>query len=284
MKTYFSVKKYKMKHSNLNIDELQVLFREVGLHNPKGDIYKERTRKYAQLFSYIIQLESALKKLTTKRPVVLVDCGCGKSYLSFLLYEYCKRVLKRKVKIIGIDHNYDIIEKCKGIAEKLNYKYMSFYDKPIKSLPVDRSVDIVYSLHACDTATDQTIAQGIILNAKYIFSVSCCQHTNRSKFRSKILRSVSRSQPYKERLVDMIGDTMRGLLLEYLGYAVKLFEFVAAEHTPKNIVLRAINNAVKKQDRVIALDRYQELVETFHFKPALEALISHYLQANQDSM
>ena len=259
---------------NLNVDELQELFREVGLHNPKGEIYKERSRKYAQLFSYIVQLESAFKKLTTKRPLVLVDCGCGKSYLSFLLYEYCQRVLKRKVKIIGIDHNHALIEKCKGIAKKLAYKNMSFYDQSIQSLPIDPPVDVVYSLHACDTATDQTLAQGIMLQAKYIFSVSCCQHTNRSKFRSNILRQVSRFQPYKERLVDMIGDTMRGLLLEHIGYAVKLFEFVAAEHTPKNIVLRAVNGAVKKTDQELALSRYCELTQTFHFKPALESLIN----------
>ena len=152
-------------------------------------------------------------------------------------------------KIIGVDNNPDLINKCNNTAKELGFEYMEFHHADIQAFKPDEDIDIVYSLHACDSATDQTIAKGVMVKAKYIFSVSCCQHTNRKKMVRQPLKSISRYQPYKERLVDMIGDSMRALLLEHVGYGVRIFEFVAAEQTPKNIMLRAVNHSVKKQDR-----------------------------------
>jgi len=254
-------------------DNLKHLFREVGLHNPKGEFYLERAKKYKQVFDYIIQVQSALKKLSTKRPIVMLDCGCGKSYLSFILYEYCKTVLNRKIKILGVDNNPELIQKCQKTTEGLNFKYMQFYDINVEQYKSEEDIDIVYSLHACNTATDQMIAKGIEVGARYIFSVSCCQHRNRKLMRAHPFITISRYQAYKERLVDMISDTMRGLLLEHLGYGVEIFEFTAAEYTPKNIMLRAIKGAAKKQDREIAFERFNELKEIFHFTPILEEML-----------
>jgi SAM-dependent methyltransferase len=208
----------------------------------------------------------------------MVDCGCGKSYLSFVLYEYCKSILKRKVKIIGIDHNPDLIDKCKIAAKELSFEDMFFYDQKVEKFKDEEKVDIVYSLHACDTATDQTIAQGVELGAKYIFSVSCCQHTNRKNMSKHPLSSVSRYQPYKERLVDMLGDSMRGLLLEHLNYGVDIFEFVASEYTPKNIMLRAIKDTAKKIEQSNAMANYKNLAEMFNFAPSLESMLQPYLK------
>lgn len=258
--------------------KLKNLFTEVGLYNPKGECYRARVRKYKQIFSYIEQFKAAFSKLSTKRPIVMVDCGCGKSYLSFLLYEYCQHILGRKIKIIGVDNNPDLIGKCQKAANELGFDQMFFCSADVKAFRVTEEVDIVYSLHACDTATDQTIAKGVEFNAKYIFSVSCCQHTNRSKMTGHPLKKISRYQPYKERLVDMLGDSMRGLLLEHLGYGVKIFEFVAAEQTPKNIMLRAVKNAANKQEKESALLEYHRLVELFNFSPALEIMITPYLE------
>lgn len=105
---------------------LKTLFQEIGLYSPKGEFYQQRVRKHAQVFAYINQIESALKKLSTKRPVVMVDCGCGKSYLSFILYEYCKTILNRNVKIIGIDNNPELIDKCNNTAKELKFDQMHF--------------------------------------------------------------------------------------------------------------------------------------------------------------
>ena len=267
-----------MTQLNFDSEKLKTLFQEVGLYSPKGEFYAERVRKHKQVFDYIIQIKSAFSKLSTKRPIILLDCGCGKSYLSFVLYEYCKTILNRKLKIIGVDNNTELISKCTQTAKELGFDHMHFHYADISEFKTEEQVDIVYSLHACNTATDQTIAKGVELGAKYIFSVSCCQHRNRKNMVKHPLKSISRFQPYKERLVDMIGDSMRALLLEHLGYGVRLFEFTAAEYTPKNIMLRAVKNTVKKQDRENALSSYNRLVEMFNFSPALEDFLKTYLK------
>lgn len=258
---------------DFNLDNLTELFREIGLYSSENQFYHQRIRKHEQIFAYIPQISAAFRKLSTKRPIVMLDCGCGKSYLSFVLYQYCTTVLKRKVKILGVDSNVELIDKCNHSAKELGFTNMQFYNAAIETFCPDDEVDIAYSLHACDLATDQTIAKGVQLGAKYIFSVSCCQHTNRAKMSKHPLTSVSRHKPYKERLVDMLGDSMRALLLEQIGYGVNIFEFVAAEKTPKNIMLRAIKNAVKKCDQTQAATEYKHLVEMFNFAPALERML-----------
>lgn len=230
-------------------------------------------RKHQQILAYIPQIQTAFKKLSTKKPVVILDCGCGKSYLSFIIYEYCTNVLKRKVKIIGVDRNPDLINKCTKSAAELGFGDMHFYASDIEAFKPDDKIDIVYSLHACDQATDLTIATGIKFAARYILSVSCCQHSNRENLRQHPLASISRHRPYKERLADMIGDSMRALLLEQLGYGVDVFEFVAAEYTPKNIMLRAIKNTATNQEKESAHNKYNHLVKLFNFAPKLESLL-----------
>ena len=263
-----------MTQLDFDLTNLQALFREIGLYSPGDKLYKSQTRKHEQILAYIAQIRSAFSKLSTKRPIVLLDCGCGKSYLSFVLYQYCQEILGRKLKIIGLDNNAELINKCRESAKALGFEHMQFYSSDIKAFKTDEEIDIVYSLHACDTATDQAIAKGVNLGARYIFSASCCQHTNRKKMAHHCLTSISRYQPYKERLADMIGDSMRALLLEHLGYGVSIFEFVAAEQTPKNIMLRAIKGAVKKQTREKAMTEYKKLVKEFNFAPALENMLN----------
>jgi len=262
-----------MSQLDFTSSNLKTLFREIGLYSPKQEFYVERVRKHQQVFTYITQIKSALSKLSTKRPIVFLDCGCGKSYLSFILYEYCQSILERNIKIIGIDNNAELISKCKKSAQELGFEAMEFHATDVEKFKTTDQIDIVYSLHACDTATDQTIAKGVEVDAQYIFSVSCCQHTNRNKMVKHPLTSVSRYQAYKERLVDMLGDTMRALLLEDLGYGVRIYEFIAAEYTPKNIMLRAIKNSANKQDKENAKSRYDQLVKMFNFAPHLEKLL-----------
>jgi trans-aconitate methyltransferase len=262
-----------MTQLDFNSNNLRTLFREIGLYSPADQFYKARTRKHQQILAYIPQINNVFNKLSTKRPVVLLDCCCGKSYLSFVLYEYCTAMLKRKIKIIGVDSNSDLIAKCNNSAKELGFTNMQFYQANVGEFRPDEKVDVVYSLHACDHATDYTIAQGIKLDVQYIFSVSCCQHTNRERMSSHPLTSISRFRPYKERLADMVGDTMRALLLENLGYGVDIFEFVASIQTPKNIMLRAIRNSAKNQERSEAIVRYKQLVNMFNFMPELANLL-----------
>ena len=260
---------------DFNLTSIKKIYNQIGLCNPQDNFYKGKDDKYHQVVSYCAHIVAAINKLSSKRNIVMIDCSCGKSYLSFVLYAYCTTILNRKIKIIGIDTNADLTRKCKESAQKLCYKNMHFYNIAVGDFKLDCKADIVYSLHACDTATDQTIAAGINFNAKYIFSVSCCQHTNRKHMSGHPLTAISRFQPYKERLTDMIGDSMRALLLESNNYGVRLFEFTAPKHTQKNIMLRASRNQVKKQDRDTAPASYDSLTRMFKFKPALENLISN---------
>jgi hypothetical protein len=262
-----------MTQLDINLTNLENVFREIGLYSSANQCYKARIRKHQQILAYIQQIQPILNRLSRKRPIVLLDCACGKSYLSFALYAYCQTILQRQIKIIGVDNNTDLINKCTASAAKLGFTNMCFYSSNLDSFKLDEKIDIAYSLHACDTATDQTIGLGINLGAHYILSVSCCQHTNRLSIGKHSLTSVSRFRPYKERLVDMIGDSMRALLLESKGYAVDIFEFVASEQTPKNIMLRATKNAANKKAKEQAMIQYDYLVETFNFAPKLENLI-----------
>ena len=261
---------------NIDLTKINKIYNQIGLCNPQDNFYKGKDDKYHQVVAYCAHIISAINKLSSKRDVVMVDCSCGKSYLSFVLYAYCTTILDRKIKIIGIDTNAVLISKCKDTAQKLGYTNMHFYNTAVGDFRLDGAADIVYSLHACDTATDQTIAAGINFKAKYIFSVSCCQHTNRKRLSGHPLTAVSRFQPYKERLTDMVGDSMRALLLEGNNYGVRLFEFTPQKHTQKNIMLRAVRNQVKKQDRDGAAVNYDSLTRMFKFKPALENLISNH--------
>jgi trans-aconitate methyltransferase len=258
--------------SEINGSRFKKLFREIGLYNTNSEFYKQRAHKHQQVFSFILQIRSVLSKLSQKRPIVMLDCGCGRSYLSFILYEYCTKVLFRDVKIIGVDSNEALIRRCIQAAQDLKYTSMEFHCAPIDAFAPSEPIDIVYSLHACNTATDQALAKAIELEAKHIFSVSCCQHRNRNNLSEDVLRSISRHCSYKERLADMIGDSMRALLLEHFGYGIKLFEFTAAKYTPKNIMLRAERGGVRKVDQQNAMIEYRKLVDMFHFSTHLEDL------------
>ncbi|KAJ53541.1 hypothetical protein BD780_001455 [Clostridium tetanomorphum] len=260
-----------MKTINLETNELKYIFSAVGLSNINGENYKERLKKHKQIIDYLIHLNKAIDRLSRKREIVLVDCGCGKSYLSFIANYYLTTIEKRKVKFICIDYNEHVIAASKEAAKKLKINNMEFICSNIFNVEfLTIKPDIVYSLHACDTATDMTIAKGILEDAKYIMTVSCCQHTVLNQIKKHPLTAITRHGVYKERLVDMVADSMRALLLESKGYKVKLFDYVASSETPKNIMLRAekigtLNN--KHAEKFI--EDYKKLQSMFNVQPKL---------------
>lgn len=259
-----------MENIKLDAGELKKLYQDIGLMNPVGGQYKERVGKSRQVYDYLAQILAALKKLSTKNEIVLLDCACGRSYLSFLVFYYCQEVLDRKIRIIGVDSNPDLILKCNNIAFELGYKNLSFYCSNIIDFKSEFKPDIVYSLHACNTATDQAIAKGIIEKAKYIMTVSCCQHAARGQIKKHPLASITRFKPYKERVADMVSDSMRALLLESLGYNVEIYEFTSSRNTAKNIMLRAVSGNRNEVREEMAEYEYQKLLNTFHIRPAAE--------------
>lgn len=259
-----------MENTKFDTNELKELYKNIGFMNPAGGNYKERICKNGQVNNYLTQIISAIKKLSTKNEIVLLDCACGRSYLSFVVYYYCQEILKKNIRIIGVDKNADLILKCRDIACELGFKNVLFYCNDIMEFKLDMTPDIVYCLHACDTATDMTVAKGIIENAKYIMTVSCCQHTTMKQIKQHPLASITRFKPYKERIVEMVSDSMRALLLEQQGYNVDIFEVTTSRNTAKNIMVRAIKgsrNSVKEEK---AQYEYIKLHNTFHIRPAAE--------------
>jgi len=262
---------------NQFLQDIQELNMLIGLASPNGNNYKERLHKHQQMLDYYIAVKSIIKKLSTKRTLYLYDCGCGRSYLSFYLNYYLKKDGFDNVSFICIDSNKDLIERCRQTASKLKMTNMTFYDATIVDFEFLEQPDIIYSLHACDSATDQMIYKGIIENARYILSVSCCQHTMRKQLKKHPLAMVTRHQPYKERLTDMISDSLRALIIETFGYKVTVYEFVAAAHTPKNIMLKCekVQQVSKKSE--LAKAEYEKLSELFNIHPKLKI----YLQENK---
>jgi len=255
------------------LPDIQELNRLIGLASPNGNNYKERLNKQQQMFDYYIAVKSIIRKLSTKRTLYLYDCGCGRSYLSFYLNYYLQKDGFNNIAFICIDSNKALIELCQQAASKMEMANMTFYDSNITDFDLPEKPDIVYSLHACDTATDQMIYKGIVENARYILSVSCCQHTMRKQMKSHPLIMVSRHKPYKERLADIISDSLRALILESYGYKVTVYEFVATTHTPKNIMLKCEKIQYATNRIELARSEYEKLAELFNMHPMLKTYL-----------
>jgi hypothetical protein len=261
--------RYSMNPANMNNDDLTALFTVIGLSNKKGVKYWKRAGKCRQVFDFLIQIEKAIKNLSSKRTLTLIDCACGRSYLSFITNYYLLSVLNKKVDFICIDYNSHVIEQSIIAAESLGFDNMRFICDDIFNVRLSNAPDIIYSLHACDTATDMTIAKGILEQANYIMTVSCCQHYVRSHIKGHPLTSMTRYGAYKERMADMLSDTMRSLILEEAGYLIDLFEYVPASETPKNIMIRAVKGSFNEKRSERARCEYDKLKSIFNTEPKL---------------
>ena len=257
-------------HVNQKIQELNTL---IGLASPNGKNYKERLRKHQQLSDYYTIVRSIVRKLSTKRTLWLYDCASGRCFLSFYINFRLEQDGFNNVSFVCIDSNETLIERCKQTALQLGMTNMQFHTSSIIDFDFDRQPDIVYSLHACDDATDQMIYKSIDSKARHILSVSCCQHEVRSQMKGHSLTTITRYQPYKERLADMLADSLRALLLEAHAYKVNVFEFVATSHTPKNIMLRCERVQTTGAKKETALSEYEKLSELFDARPMLEVYL-----------
>jgi len=202
--------------------------------------------------------------------LVVVDCGCGKSYLSFALNYYLVQVLGKKCRIIGIDNSRQVIESSQSIQKKLNYRNMEFYQVEVGDYEPQRQVHMVLSLHACDTATDQAIALGIKNKSRYIIAVPCCQAALTDELDYGALAAVVKHNIFKRRLADLLTDGLRVAALEAHGYKVSVAEYVSPLDTPKNIMLRAER---ADADHSSSRTAYQELKRVLHVVPWIDRLL-----------
>lgn len=211
----------------------------LGVQTPDGHIVKAKYDKFRQINRYLEFIEDIIKKLPVDRPLYIIDFGCGKSYLTFAMYYYLHELKQYEVHITGLDLKTDVIKKCNELAEQYGYTGLHFEKGDISGYECTHPVDMVVSLHACDTATDYALEKAIRWNAGVILAVPCCQHEVNRQIENKELAKILKYGLIKERLSALITDAIRANLLEEMGYETQILEFIDMEHTPKNLLIRA---------------------------------------------
>jgi SAM-dependent methyltransferase len=256
---------------SLSVDELKGFLRVVGLARGDGELYVNQRPKFLEVLEMANHLAIVSKRMTKRKSVTLLDCGCGKGYLTFLLNHILTRKLGRSAFFIGVDRNPRLIRKCREAQHVLGFENMEFHAADIMEFALKKQPDIAYCLHACDVATDETIAKGVISDSRFIVVVPCCQREIGRKMRAHPLTNITQFPIIKERLSSLITDTMRALVLGAAGYKVEIFEFIPAKVTPKNLMLRAEKIWPERADM---LEHYRQLRAMFNLEPKMEEYLT----------
>lgn len=227
----------------------------LGVMNKEGFVYAKKYDKFKQINKFLEIVEDSLKGKKLEDDFMIIDFGCGKAYLTFALYYYFYFIRKIKVKIIGLDLKDEVIEFCNETANKLQFHNLEFIYGDIQDFEYKSNVDMIVTLHACDTATDAALVKAIKWNTDIILSVPCCQHEFFDKINNLNLEPMLKHGLIKERVSSLVTDSLRSLFLETKGYKVQLMEFIAMEHTPKNILIRAIKT---NKENTKAVKEYED--------------------------
>lgn len=218
---------------------------DLGVMTKEGRIVKSRYDKFRQINRFLEFIEDILPNLPKDHPVRILDFGCGKSYLTFAMYDYLHEQKGYEVEMIGLDLKEDVMERCNELAERYKYENLRFYTGDIAAYEDKNPIDMVVTLHACDTATDYALHKAVLWGAKVILSVPCCQHELNNQINCKELAPIMDYGLLKERFAALLTDGLRAKLLEEQGYQVQILEFIDMEHTPKNILIRAVYTGKK---------------------------------------
>lgn len=242
---------------------------DLGVQTADGKIVKSRFDKFRQINRFLEFIEDILPQLAKDKEVTILDFGCGKSYLTFAMYYYLHELKGYDIRIIGLDLKKDVIRLCNELSEKYGYEKLKFLEGNIADYTGVDEVDMVVTLHACDTATDFALAKAVGWNAKVILSVPCCQHELNGQIQSDMLAPVLKYGLIKERMAALITDALRAEYLEGEGYDAQILEFIDMEHTPKNILIRAVKTGKKKENK----EEIQNCEKQLHVSPMLGRLL-----------
>ena len=242
---------------------------ELGVQTKDGAIVHAKYDKFRQINRFLEFIEDVLPKLDKNKETRIIDFGCGKSYLTFAMYYYLKVLKGYPVRITGLDLKTDVIEHCSQLAKKFGYDSLEFLHGDIASYEGTDEVDMVVTLHACDTATDYALEKAVRWNAKVILSVPCCQHEVNKQMESELFAPVFHYGIIKERMAALYTDALRAEVLEAMGYRVQILEFIDMEHTPKNLLIRAVKQGRRKENR----EAIEAILKEIHVEPTLYRLL-----------
>ncbi len=243
---------------------------DLGVMTEEGKIVRARYDKFRQINRFLEFIEDILPNLDKGRENVIIDFGCGKSYLTFAMYYYLKELKGYPIRVIGLDLKKDVIDRCNVLSRAYGFDCLQFYTGDIASFEGVDHVDMVVTLHACDTATDYALAKAVRWGAKVILSVPCCQHELNRQIRSELLEPVLQYGLIKERMAALFTDGIRAQLLEGAGYRTQILEFIDMEHTPKNILIRAVKQGEKKDNK----KELEDMLQFLHGDPLLKKLLA----------
>ena len=247
---------------------------DLGVMTESGKIIRTRYDKYRQINRFLEFIEDILPELPTDRTVHIIDFGCGKSYLTFAMYYYLKVLKHYDIRITGLDLKQKVIEDCQALADQYGYDGLQFLCGDIADYNGTDELDMVVTIHACDTATDYALYKAVKWHASVILSVPCCQHELNRKMQCETLSGAFQYGLIKERTAALMTDAMRGQLLEMKGYKTQLLEFIDMEHTPKNILIRGVKSKglLPKAARKQQMENYQKCRDFFGAELTLEKL------------
>lgn len=242
---------------------------DLGVMTQNGSIVNAHYDKFRQINRFLEYIEDILPSLPTDRELRILDFGCGKSYLTFAIYYYLKVLKGYPVRITGLDLKEDVIRHCNELAVKYGYDKLEFLCGDIAYYDGCSQVDMVVTLHACDTATDYALAKAVGWGAKVILSVPCCQHELNKQMKNDLLSPVLHYGILKERMAALMTDGLRAQILEANGYRTQILEFIDMAHTPKNLLIRAVYNGHCADNKA----QINELLAAFDINPTLYRLL-----------
>lgn len=243
------------------------LLKEIGIMTKDGKVKNDMIRKYNQIDHFIEVVEPILRNMDPNEPLTIMDCACGKSYLTFVLNYYIREVMKRSCYFIGIDYSEGVIKSSIERAERLGYRNMEFIQEDLRTYVPSRKIDMVVSLHACDIATDYAISAAIRAESGSMVIVPCCHKEMIDQIDAEDLVPLYKHNIFRARLNDLLTDSLRSLFIESYGYEVSALEYISPLDTPKNLMIRAVKTSPENAE---ARKQYQDMKKFFNVSPTME--------------
>ena len=265
-------------------DTPDAFLQEIGIMDPSGKVKPTMQNKFRQINEFLRLMHQTISRSgLTGKELTIVDCGCGNAYLTFAGYHYLNHIQGVSARVTGVDREQELIEKCNQLRDSLGWSGLRFFQAQIADYTPEVAPDIVLSLHACDTATDEAIAQGVIWQSHIILAAPCCQHELRPQIEAALFDPVLKHGILKQRTADILTDACRAQILRILGYQTDVVQFIDSKHTPKNLMIRA-RKGLSPGNRMLTV-KYKALAAFWKIEPSIEKLLKNELEPyfNQDS-